>query len=556
MKTIIYTEIYNCGLIGKKCLESFFKYHPDTIVHVAGTHKDFKELGKFKNIEYIDFSGDDVLLNMYKNQGHLGTAYIFTKVLKGEYGDYNQIIHFDSDTIFRSECLSYILNKFDEGFDLIGPRRLYKKNVANKNGEYDSISDVVGTYFFGYNNQKVSPFDFDTIHRMVVGYYNPIGFPCIDFFDPISFDILKNGGKIYHLDYEKFGSPNEDASFLNKYGELNKIMDFGDNIIHFAGVGSGMNFYKNGQGSVPATYVDWAKGRFALYMKLFYNKDVEIEYDKNDYEKIKSQIMKDIRVFCPFAFDFQFTHEKQIELFVDMNGFDNRSEDAVKILLIIESSAIIPNVIEKAIENHQSFDYILTFDETVLEKCNNAHLFEYGTTWIKTPYIYPEKKFQVSTIVGGKKITSAHVMRQELWEKQGQIEIPKSFFVSGNYSGDVLNLEDTKTLGDEKNALFDSQFHIAIENMRNKYYFTEKLIDCFKTKTIPIYYGCTGIGEYFNTEGMYIVNSLEEIINVCNSLTENTYNEKKAFVEENFEKSKRFWDYKEFLKNKIQELVK
>ena len=152
MGTIIYTEIYNCGLIGKKCLESFFKYHPDIKIYVAGTCKDFKELGKFKNIEYIDFTGDINLLNMYKNAGHLGTAYIFSKVLKNEYGDYNKIIHFDSDVIFRAECLSYILDKFSEGYDLIGPRRLYEKNEANKSGQYDGISDVVGTYFFGYNN--------------------------------------------------------------------------------------------------------------------------------------------------------------------------------------------------------------------------------------------------------------------------------------------------------------------------------------------------------------------------------------------------------------------
>ena len=30
---------------------------------------------------------------------------------------------------------------------------------------------------------------------MVAGYYNPAGHPVMDFFDPVSFDIINNGGK-------------------------------------------------------------------------------------------------------------------------------------------------------------------------------------------------------------------------------------------------------------------------------------------------------------------------------------------------------------------------
>ena len=55
----IFTEAYNCGLILRKCLESFFKFHPDTIVNVFGTAKDFKELGRFPNVEYNDLTDDE-----------------------------------------------------------------------------------------------------------------------------------------------------------------------------------------------------------------------------------------------------------------------------------------------------------------------------------------------------------------------------------------------------------------------------------------------------------------------------------------------------------------
>ena len=44
-------------------------------------------------------------------------------------------------------------------------------------------------------------------------------------------------------------------------------------------------------------------------------------------------------------------------------------------------------------------------------------------------------------------------------------------------------------------------FQIAIDSFRREYQITEKLLDPLLTKTIPIYYGCTNVGEYFNRYG-------------------------------------------------------
>lgn len=285
----IFTIAYNCGKILKKALETFFKYHPTQKIHVFGTYKDFKELKEFqKNIEYIELSEDINLRECYKH-GHLGTAYIFTKVLQKEYGDYDKIIHFDSDVIFRQECLSDILNGFKDGYDIIGQRRSYEKNKCNRT-DLIGLPDVIGTCFFGINLNKISKYDFQTLHRMIVGYYNPYNHPIMDFFDPVSFDILNNGGKIKYLNNVEYGSSDENGNWDNNNLELNTLFDFGEKFIHFAGIGSGMNFYNNGNGSVPDSYADWAKERFSLYMKLFYNEDLSIPYNIKTYNKIKSII--------------------------------------------------------------------------------------------------------------------------------------------------------------------------------------------------------------------------------------------------------------------------
>lgn len=292
-KTFIFTEAYGCGLILKKCLESFFKYHPDTTVHVFGTHKDFKELGKFKNVEYMEVSDDQELHECFKH-GHMGTAHIGAKVIKEHSKECNYIIHFDSDLIFRKESISLLTDKIDEGYDIIGPRRCYENNM---NGKTDlvGLEDVSQTYFYAFNKTKINDYDFPTLRQMVVGYHNPLGHPILDYFDPVCFDILKNGGKICFLSPDIVGGLTPEGNRKNKYPELNDDMDFGENLMHFAGVGSGMKFHVQGPGQASKSYVDWAIKRFALYNKLFYGQEIEgVEINESVYELLKEELNETI----------------------------------------------------------------------------------------------------------------------------------------------------------------------------------------------------------------------------------------------------------------------
>ena len=74
-------------------------------------------------------------------------------------------------------------------------------------------------------------------------------------------------------------------------------------------------------------------------------------------------------------------------------------------------------------------------------------------------------------------------------------------------------------------------FSVAIEN--NNEYFSEKLLDCFLTGTIPIYYGTPSVGKWFNTDGMII---LEDGFDI-ESLTEDLYNDKMDAIKDNFERA-------------------
>jgi hypothetical protein len=65
-------------------------------------------------------------------------------------------------------------------------------------------------------------------------------------------------------------------------------MDFGENLMHFAGVGSGMKFHFQGSEQTNQSYVDWALKRFALYYKLFY----DISIDNVIFEEEKYNLLK------------------------------------------------------------------------------------------------------------------------------------------------------------------------------------------------------------------------------------------------------------------------
>jgi len=229
--------------------------------------------------------------------------------------------------------------------------------------------------------------------------------------------------------------------------------------------------------------------------------------------------------------------DRPIELFVDnFNGY-NPNNNSFKILWVKESEEI-SKFKSHVLNNKEKFDAIITYDEEILLSCPNAYFLEFGTSWINNFDLSSVKKFQISHLTGFKEITKGHLLRKKVHYKQNKIKNNKDFYIS-KYGG-VENSFENKILDESKNPLFESQFHICIENSKQKNFFTEKLIDCLTTKTIPIFWGCDNIGDFFDTRGFFIVNSLEEIIEVCNSINENTYSEKLEFINKNYELSKKY----------------
>ena len=100
-----------------------------------------------------------------------------------------------------------------------------------------------------------------------------------------------------------------------------------------------------------------------------------------------------------------------------------------------------------------------------------------------------EKSKLVTFITSNKECTSTQVARV----KSAKTLIENNIDVVGKGFKDI----DSKT-----NHLKDYFFAFAIENGNHDGYHTEKILDCFRTGTVPVYYGDSKIGKVFDENGI------------------------------------------------------
>ena len=230
------------------------------------------------------------------------------------------------------------------------------------------------------------------------------------------------------------------------------------------------------------------------------------------------------------------------------------------------------------IMNSYQYDMILTTEEEVLEVCDNAYFFPYGGTWLNKrkdrhldslgqfdESILSEttpKEFNVSFLTTSHLGKAGYNLRQQVWRNKDKIKIPTLFYSSTRFKTDGNStigggrfsdtLHDGLLPNDDKINLFKSQFSIAIESSRENSYFTEKLIDCLLTKTVPVYWGCPNILEFFDVRGIIHFKTFEEMIEKINKIDENTYNSMLPYIEHNYNVAK---EYGRSFFERIQETV-
>ena len=195
---------------------------------------------------------------------------------------------------------------------------------------------------------------------------------------------------------------------------------------------------------------------------------------------------------------------------------------------LVESKAIRNEIYQSIIDNHNNYNYILTHDLDIintLKSKNHQNVLwcPAGGCWIETVdhKIYKKTK-KLSIIASDKRATYGHKLRHDIIQKYNHL-------FDGIY-GRGYNPIENKICG-----LQDYMFSLTIENENGKDCFTEKLIDCFVTGTIPIYYGTADIGKYFDTNGMIQIETIDDFEKIIPSITSDFYDANTQSIQKNFE---------------------
>lgn len=204
-------------------------------------------------------------------------------------------------------------------------------------------------------------------------------------------------------------------------------------------------------------------------------------------------------------------------------------------------------------KNNHLFSYVFTHQKYLLDK-NENYLFCPGIgTWIKNEdkNIYIKNKL-ISIIASSKNYLIGHKLRHNIIKYKNNNNIIDVFGRS-MYDGDIgYNPIENKIIG-----LKDYAFSIVVENVKQDYYFTEKLIDCFLAGTIPIYWGCPSISKFFNIKGMIIFDNIDDLDDILAELSYEKYNSMQKYIIENFEIAKKYNEPIEYIhKNYLQLFTK
>ena len=191
------------------------------------------------------------------------------------------------------------------------------------------------------------------------------------------------------------------------------------------------------------------------------------------------------------------------------------------------------------------YDFILTHDVPLLTAFpNKTRKVLFGGTWIQKENIkIYEKSKRLSMIYSDKTFMAGHTIRHNVADMYGT-------------HMDLFGTGCDNPIDKKEEGLKDYMYSVVVENSHTANYFTEKLIDCFATGTIPIYYGCPNLPEFFDMNGIITFNSFNELGGILPTLTPNLYESKMESVRNNLEKCKEYICSEDWLyRNVFKELL-
>ncbi|MCI5096088.1 MAG: glycosyltransferase family 10 [Rhodobacteraceae bacterium] len=182
-------------------------------------------------------------------------------------------------------------------------------------------------------------------------------------------------------------------------------------------------------------------------------------------------------------------------------------------LLLGEPSVIHAKHLRLLRLTHRRFYKVLTFSQYLLDRLPNALFFPLGTTWVPEWRDLPLNKTDMcSLIASAKRDSSGHKLRHAMVDWVRAAGKPVEVMGRGYTAFDR-----------KSDGLAPYRYSIVIENVQERNYFSEKLVDAILCNTVPIYWGCPNLGEFMDTDGIIQCQSEAEMRAAVEAMSEDDF---------------------------------
>ncbi len=200
--------------------------------------------------------------------------------------------------------------------------------------------------------------------------------------------------------------------------------------------------------------------------------------------------------------------------------------------LLYESQAILPRVYRDIEKVMGDFQTVFTHSSKLLEQFSNAKWIPGSGVWIGGAMSPGEKKVYHKTkncsILSSNKLRVPLHRKRYLWAQR----LKMSGREVDTYIQEFRTLQRISPL----DTLREYRYSICVENFIDSRYFTEKLLNCFATGTVPVYLGATKIGQYFDEQGIITFENYSDLVSrVLPKLHIGDYESRLTSIRNNFE---------------------
>jgi hypothetical protein len=181
--------------------------------------------------------------------------------------------------------------------------------------------------------------------------------------------------------------------------------------------------------------------------------------------------------------------------------------------MVVEPAVMHAHHISMLRFTYRRFFKVMSYHSDLLDRIPNGLFLPFGTTWVPDfADLDLTKTRNMSLIASEKRDHEGHQLRHSLVE-----------FVQAKGLDVAVLGRGYAPFKAKSDGLAPYRFSVVIENVREKNYFSEKLVDAVLCETVPIYWGCPNIGDFMNTDGMVLCETKAEMQQAITAASEAQY---------------------------------